>query len=199
MTTKPIAPPRRAKFARITEETKASASLSLDGGPLELILKPGFFRHMIHALAYYAGWGLNLSVSGDEDVDYHHSVEDAGLVLGETLAISLGDFTGHQRFGHGIAPMDDSLAEAALDAGRRPYFRLEGTWPQSRAGDFDLCLVEEFWRALTMKAGWTLHVVLRHGENSHHLAEASFKAVGLAARVALAPRLGGVLSTKGVL
>jgi imidazoleglycerol-phosphate dehydratase len=95
--------------------------------------------------------------------------------------------------------MDEALAEAALDAGRRPYFRFEGVWPQVKTGDFDLCLIEEFWRAVTQKAGWTLHVILRYGRNGHHLAEAAHKAIGLAARRALAPRSGGPFSTKGVL
>jgi imidazoleglycerol-phosphate dehydratase len=154
---------------------------------------------MLFSLAVYAGWGLELNIAGDTRVDYHHTVEDTGLALGEMLALALGDFSGHQRFGQSLVPMDEALVETALDAGRRPYLHFEGQWPQPLAGDFDLCLVEEFWRALTQKAGWTLHLTLRHGRNSHHLAEALFKSVGLAARQALAPREGGVLSTKGVL
>jgi imidazoleglycerol-phosphate dehydratase len=154
---------------------------------------------MLNTLAVYAGWGLKLTVTGDRHVDDHHTVEDTGLVLGQMLSVSLGDFSGHRRFGHSLVPMDESLAEAALDISNRPYFRLEGAWPQTVTGQFDLYLVEEFFRALTQKAGWTLHVILRHGRNSHHLCEALFKAVGLAARKALAPRQGGVFSTKGVL
>ncbi|MDR0547811.1 MAG: imidazoleglycerol-phosphate dehydratase [Deltaproteobacteria bacterium] len=192
-------PPRQAKFNRVTLETNVRGQLNIDGGPIKLSVWPGFFRHMLDTLAVYAGWGLELTISGDEDQDAHHAVEDTGLLIGELLAICLGDFSGHQRFGYGLVPMDEALTEAALDVSRRPYFRFEGQWPQSRTGDFDLCLIEEFWRALTQKAGWTLHVILRHGSNSHHLAETVFKAIGLAARQALAPRAGGPFSTKGVL
>jgi imidazoleglycerol-phosphate dehydratase len=190
---------REAQFKRVTNETMISGHLKLDGGPVNISVNPGFFLHMLNTLAVYAGWGLELSAQGDGQIDAHHTVEDTGLVLGEMLAIALGDFTGHKRFGHSVVPMDESLAEAALDVSRRPYFFLEGNWPQDRAGEMDLCLVEEFFRALTQKAGWTLHVILRHGRNSHHLGEAVFKAVGLAARTAMSPRTGGVFSTKGVL
>ncbi|MDR2422381.1 MAG: imidazoleglycerol-phosphate dehydratase [Deltaproteobacteria bacterium] len=195
----PVIPPRQAQLNRVTLETTISGEINIDGGPIKLSLAPAFMRHMIDTLAVYAGWGLSLTVEGDELGDYHHAVEDAGLVLGDMLAVCLGDFSGHQRFGYGLVPMDEALAEAALDAGRRPFFHFKGQWPQSRVGDFDLCLVEEFWRALAQKAGWTLHVTLRHGRNGHHLAEAAFKALGLAARLALAPRVGGTFSTKGVL
>jgi imidazoleglycerol-phosphate dehydratase len=154
---------------------------------------------MLNSLSTYAGWGLNLDVLGDTDVDLHHSVEDCGLVLGEALALSLGDFSGHKRFASALVPMDDALAEAALDAGRRPYLFFQADFPQPMAGGFDFCLVEEFFRALTVKSGWTLHLEGRRGNNSHHLSEALFKATGLAAKKALSPRDGGVLSTKGVL
>ncbi|MDR1608575.1 MAG: imidazoleglycerol-phosphate dehydratase [Deltaproteobacteria bacterium] len=191
--------PRQAHFNRITLETTISAAINLDGGPIKLSLEPGFFRHMLDSLAVYAGWGLELTVVGDSQVDHHHTVEDTGLVLGETICESLGDFSWHQRFGQSLVPMDEALAEVALDVSRRPYLNFIGSWPQPMAGDFDLCLIEEFWRALTQKAGWTLHITLKHGRNSHHLAEAMFKAVGLAARQALAPRHGGPFSTKGLL
>ncbi|MDR1872542.1 MAG: imidazoleglycerol-phosphate dehydratase [Deltaproteobacteria bacterium] len=192
-------PPRQAKRDRVTLETSISGALNLDGGPIKLTVAPGFFRHLLDTLAVYAGWGLELYVAGDHDVDHHHSVEDTGLLIGESLFECLGDFTGHQRFGYSLIPMDEALAEAVLDAGRRPYLHFEADWPQATTGDFDLCLVEEFFRALTQKAGWTLHLTLRRGKNSHHMAEALFKAVGLAARRALSPRQGGAFSTKGVL
>ncbi|MDR1577081.1 MAG: imidazoleglycerol-phosphate dehydratase HisB [Deltaproteobacteria bacterium] len=191
--------PRRAKRERVTLETNISVAINLDGGPIKLSLNQGFFQHTLNTLAVYAGWGLELTVEGDSQVDHHHSVEDTGLVLGEALNECLGDFSGHQRFGHSLAPMDEALAEVALDVSRRPYLHFEATWPQPMTGDFDLCLVEEFWRALTIKAGWTLHIMLKHGRNSHHLAEAMFKSVGLAARQALAPRYDGPFSTKGLL
>jgi imidazoleglycerol-phosphate dehydratase len=154
---------------------------------------------MLNTLAVYAGWGLTLTGTGDTNVDDHHTVEDVGLVLGEALAICLGDFSGHARFGSALVPMDEALGEAALDAGRRPYLNLEVNWPQPISGQFEMCLVQEFFQALVQKAGWTLHLTGRHGANSHHLCEAIFKATGLAAKAALAKKPGQVFSTKGML
>jgi imidazoleglycerol-phosphate dehydratase len=172
----------------------------LDGGAIKLSTPSGFFTHMLDAMAHHAGWGLDLVVEGDPEVDLHHSVEDCGLVLGECLAISLGDFTGHRRFASALVPMDESLAEAALDAGRRPFLHFSADFPQPSAGNFDFCLASEFFRALVTKAGWTLHLEGRRGGNSHHLCEALFKATGRAAREALAPSgKSEALSTKGVL
>lgn len=191
---------REARVARRTKETSLDLRVALAPGPLSLPPGfPGFFGHMLNTLSTYAGWTLSIEGEGDLRVDAHHLVEDVGLVLGEALAACLGDFSGHQRFGSALVPMDEALAEAALDAGRRPFLRLEADWPQPTTGEFELCLVEEFLRALVQKAGWTLHVICRHGQNSHHLCEAAFKAVGLAAREALARREGGVFSTKGAL
>ncbi|MDR1657435.1 MAG: imidazoleglycerol-phosphate dehydratase [Deltaproteobacteria bacterium] len=191
---------RRANVVRQTKETDLTVALALDGGAVDITLNtPGFFVHMLNTLAVYAGWGLSLSGCGDVKVDAHHTVEDVGLVLGEAISLSLGDYTGHARFGWALVPMDEALAEAALDVGRRPYLSLSVDWPQPVTGDFELCLVEEFFRALAQKAGFTLHLIFRHGANSHHICEAIFKAAGLAARQALAVKPGGVFSTKGVL
>jgi imidazoleglycerol-phosphate dehydratase len=131
------------------------------------------------------------------EVDAHHLVEDVGLVLGEALAGVLGDYSGRARFGSALTPMDDALSEVAVDAGRRPYLHFQVAWPQDRCGDFEVQLVEEFWRALAGRAGLTLHILGRHGQNSHHLAEAVFKGAGRALARALAPRDGGVFSAKG--
>lgn len=190
---------RQARIVRKTKETDISLTLNLDGGPINISSGLGFFDHMLNSLAVYAGWGLELAAQGDLEVDQHHSVEDIGLVLGEALAAALGDYSGHARFGSSLTVMDDALAEVALDAGRRPYLCFQVTWPQARCGGFELCLVEEFWRALSHKAGLTLHIIGRYGQNSHHLAEAVFKGAGRALAQALARRGGGVLSTKGVL
>ncbi len=190
---------RRAAVNRATRETDIRAELSLDGGPVEAATGLGFFDHMLRALATYAGWGLRLTAKGDLEVDAHHTVEDVGLVLGQAMAEALGDYSGHARFGSSLTVMDDALAEVALDAGRRPYLHFEVAWPQPICGRFELCLVEEFWRALAQKGGLTLHMIGRHGRNSHHLAEALFKGAGRALAQGLAPRSGGVLSTKGVL
>lgn len=190
--------PRRAKIVRTTKETDITLDLNLDGGPVS-VKTVGFFDHTLTALATYAGWGLTIQSTGDTHVDDHHLVEDVGLVLGEAIAVALGDYTGHARFGASLTPMDDALAEVALDAGRRPFLHFEVTWPQPTCGTFEMALIEEFWRAVSQKAGLTLHIMGRHGNNSHHLAEAIFKGAGRAFKQALAPREGGVLSTKGVL
>lgn len=192
-------PPRGASLARRTKETDIDLDLNLDGGLVKVETEIGFFNHMLTALATYAGWGLVLEARGDLEVDAHHTVEDAGLVLGEALSLALGDYSGHARFGAALTPMDDALAEAAVDAGRRPFLHFQVNWPQPVCGRFELCLVEEFWRAVCQKGGLTLHLIGRHGSNSHHLAEALFKGAGRALAQALAPRAGGVLSTKGVL
>ena len=188
---------RRAEAARRTKETEIAVNLDLDGGAAKIETGLGFFDHLLSALAVYAGWGLALKARGDLEVDAHHLVEDTGLVLGEALAGTLGDYTGHARFGSALTVMDDALVETAVDVGRRPYLHFQVDWPQYCCGDFESCLVEEFWRALAGRAGLTLHVIGRHGRNSHHLAEAVFKGVGQALAQALAPRAGGVLSTKG--
>jgi len=190
---------RRGQVARKTKETDIKINLSLDGGPVAIDSGLGFFDHMLNSLATYAGWGLELKAEGDLQVDQHHTVEDIGICLGEALASALGDYSAHARFGSSLTVMDDALAEVALDAGRRPFLHFQVTWPQERCGFFELCLVEEFWRALSQKAGLTLHIIGRHGQNSHHLVEAVFKGVGRAFSQALARRAGGVLSTKGLL
>ncbi|MDR1079518.1 MAG: imidazoleglycerol-phosphate dehydratase HisB [Deltaproteobacteria bacterium] len=193
-------PPRQARTSRSTRETEISVSIALDGGAVRIETPCGFFTHMLTALASYAGWGLELAAEGDHHVDLHHTAEDTGLVLGDALSLALGDFSGHRRFASALVPMDDALAEAALDAGRRPFLHFEADFPQPSAGTWDFCLTEEFFRALVTRAGWTLHLTGRRGRNSHHLCEALFKATGIAAASALAPRTGtGPVSTKGVL
>jgi imidazoleglycerol-phosphate dehydratase len=171
--------------------------LTLDGGPVEIETGVGFFNHLLEALALYAGWSLKIRARGDLEVDAHHLVEDVGLVLGEALAGALGDYAGHARFGSALTVMDDALSEVAVDAGRRSYLHFQAVWPQDRSGEFEMALVEEFWRSLVGRAGLTLHIIGRHGRNSHHLAEAVFKGAGRALAQALAPRDGGVISTKG--
>jgi imidazoleglycerol-phosphate dehydratase len=192
---------RSAKIERQTKETSIKLDLSLDGGKVSLGLDGlGFFSHMLNTMAVYAGFGLSIRASGDFWVDQHHSVEDLGLVLGQALAEALGDWSGHARFGSALVPMDEALAEVILDIGRRPYLHFEVNWPQPLTGEFELCLVEEFFRAFSNKAGLTIHLIGRHGRNSHHLCEAIFKAAGLALGRAVAPRgQDGPFSTKGAL
>lgn len=190
---------RQAQVSRKTKETDIKLSLNLDGGPISIDSDLGFFDHMLNSLATYAGWGFSLEAEGDLHIDQHHCVEDIGLVLGQAVAEALGDYSGHARFGSSLTVMDEAMAEVALDAGRRPFLHFQVDWPQPVCGQFELCLVEEFWRAFSQKAGVTLHIIGRHGRNSHHLAEAVFKGAGRALSQALASRGGGVLSTKGVL
>lgn len=190
--------PRKAQVSRRTKETDITVDLNLDSGPVSIISGIGFFDHMLNSLATYAGWGLDLKAQGDLHIDQHHSVEDIGLVLGQALAEALGDYGGHARFGSSLTVMDDALAEVALDAGRRAFLHFQVNWPQPVCGQFELCLVEEFWRAMCQKGGLTLHIIGRHGQNSHHLAEAIFKGTGRALAQGLAERQGGALSTKGL-
>ena len=188
---------RTARAARKTRETDIEVELALDGGPVDIETGLGFFDHMLEALALYAGWSLKVRAKGDLEVDAHHLVEDTGLALGEALAAALGDYSGHARFGSALTVMDDAMSEVAVDAGRRPFLHFQAAWPQDRSGNFEVCLIEEFWRALAGRAGFTLHILGRHGRNSHHLAEAIFKGAGRALAQALAPRAGGVFSAKG--
>lgn len=193
-------PPRRAVVSRRTKETDIHLEMALDGGHLSVDTGIGFLNHMLAALATYAGWGLSLKASGDLEVDHHHTVEDIGLVLGDGLAACLGDYSGHSRFGSSLTVMDEALAEVALDAGRRPFLHFQVDWPQEKCGEFEMCLLAEFWRAFAQRGGVTIHIIGRHGTNSHHLAEAVFKGAGRALARALAPRHGqGPLSTKGTL
>ena len=130
---------RRAVVERRTKETDLRVDLAISPGPVVISpALPGFFGHMLNTLSVYAGWSLRLEGKGDLEVDAHHLVEDVGLVLGEALSRSLGDFSGHARFGWALVPMDEALAEASLDAGRRPYLRLDARFPQPLTGDFEL-------------------------------------------------------------
>ena len=181
---------------RKTKETDITASLALTGGPVKISTGIGFFDHMLTALAVHAGFGLDLTCKGDIQVDAHHTVEDCGIVLGQALAQAMGDKTGVARYGSAAIPMDEALAAAHADLSGRPFLVFDAAFSQTKTGEFDLCLVEEFMRAFAFNAGITLHVRLHYGANGHHEAEAVFKAVAHALRKALEPR-EGLLSTKG--
>jgi len=187
---------RTATITRKTKETDIAAALCLDGGPVHVDTGVGFFDHMLTALAVHGGLGLELACKGDLHVDAHHTVEDCGIVLGQALAGALGDKLGVARFGHAVIPMDEALAEAAADVSGRGFLVLTAQFSQEAAGDFPLCLCEEFWRAVAANAGITLHLRLYYGANGHHEAEALFKAAAHALRIAAAPK-AGVLTTKG--
>ena len=190
---------RGAEVTRKTKETEIQASLCLDGGAVRVSTGIGFFDHMLTALAFYAGWGLTLTAKGDLEVDGHHTVEDAGIVLGRALAQALGDKAGIARFATSFVPMDEALCRTVLDISGRPFLVFEAEMPQELIGGYDSCLTEEFMRALAVNAGLTLHQRALYGKNAHHITEALFKSLGLALKEAAAVKGEGVTSTKGVL
>ena len=184
---------------RITRETDVSVHLVLDGGNVEIATGVGFFDHMLNSFAVHGGFGLELKTSGDLDVDCHHTVEDTGIVLGKAFAEALGDRSGIARFGSFYAPMDESLAFAAVDVSGRPFLVFHADFIQERIGDYDACMTEEFFRAFAVNAGVTLHARVEYGRNAHHETEALFKAVAHAVKIAVTSTGEGVLSTKGSL
>jgi imidazoleglycerol-phosphate dehydratase len=191
---------RTACRERTTKETQITCAVNVDGsGRADIEVPLPFFRHMLEAFTKYSGMDVTLHGSGDVEVDAHHLVEDAGLVMGATISEALGDRAGIRRFGHALAPLDESLVRVALDFSNRPYVVYEMDALRGRINDFDVQLLGEFVRALAQTAGISMHVDYIRGENLHHIAEAAFKALGLATREALATIGGGVPSTKGLL
>ncbi len=190
---------RTTVLTRHTAETDINLTLSLDGGVREISTSIGFFDHMLHAFAMHGGFGLKLKADGDLWVDCHHTVEDTGIVLGCAFKETLGDKSGIARFGSAYIPMDESLAFAAADISGRPYLVFDAQFPEERVGDFDTCMVEEFFRAFAVNAGITLHLRVMYGGNSHHRIEALFKAAAHALKAAVAVSGEAVLSTKGTL
>ena len=190
---------RTAHIVRKTKETEIDLALTLEGGSVEVSTGIGFFDHMLTALAFYAGWGLALTVKGDLHVDGHHTVEDTGIVLGQALREALGDRAGIRRFGGAYVPMDEALCRTVLDISNRPYLVFRADMPQPMIGAYDSCLTVEFMRAVAMNAGLTLHQECLYGANAHHITEALFKSLGLALKDAVRVEGEGVTSTKGVL
>ncbi len=186
-------------MSRVTKETSVELTLNLDGGEVSVSTGIGFFDHMLTALAFYAGFGLELRTKGDLEVDGHHTVEDTGIVLGQAFAAALEDNRGITRFGTAFVPMDEALCRVVLDISNRPYLVYEVEMPQSMIGGYDACLTEEFMRAFSMNSGITLHVNALYGRNAHHITEALFKALGLALKQAIRVEGDRVVSTKGVL
>lgn len=194
---------RKAEITRKTNETEISVSVTLDGtGQHRMASGVGFFDHMLDQLARHALVDMSLSAKGDLHIDDHHTVEDCGIALGQALARALGDKRGIRRYGECSLPMDDAQVRCALDLSGRPFLVWNVPFPTPKIGTFDTELVREFFQALATHAGITLHVDLIHGINSHHIAEAVFKAVARALRVAVEadPRMAGSIpSTKGTL
>lgn len=185
---------------RNTKETQIRLILRLDEATEPAIESPvPFFNHMLTAMAFHGGFGLEIKASGDVEVDPHHLVEDTGLVLGDALSEAIAAHGPMRRFGHAVIPMDEAVSEVTIDASGRPFLVFSADFPQTRAGDFDFCLVNEFLTALSTRGGLTLHADCRYGTNSHHMAEALFKALGKALGQSFSPKAGGVASTKGTL
>ena len=191
---------RTATEERVTKETRIEVEVDLDGSGSAAVDVPlPFFRHMLESLVKYSGMDVRLQGTGDIDVDAHHLVEDCGLTLGEAISRALGDRAGIRRFGDAYAPLDESLVRCALDFSNRPHLEWEMSALRGRVNDFDVTVLHEFVQALTQSAGISMHVDLIRGANLHHVAEAAFKAIGLAIREAVAVIGRGVPSTKGVL
>ncbi|MBK5923889.1 imidazoleglycerol-phosphate dehydratase [Rhodovulum sulfidophilum] len=194
---------RTAKITRKTAETEISVELGLDGsGRYDMATGVGFFDHMLDQLARHSLIDMTVRCQGDTHIDDHHSVEDTGIAIGQALAQALGDKRGIRRYGSCLLPMDDALLRAALDLSGRPYLVWNVDFPTEKIGGFDTELVREFFQALATHGGITLHVDVLHGLNSHHIAEAAFKAVARALREAVEtdPRKADAIpSTKGAL
>ena len=191
---------KKVGFTRKSKETQLSATVTLAGrGRIDVSTGLPFLDHMLEQVARYAGFDLTLHGAGDLHVDPHHLVEDTGIVLGQALSQALGDRAGIARYGSAYAPLDESLARVVIDLGRRPYLSYNVEL-RGRIGTLESEVLEEFWRALSIHLGATIHVDLIRGRNRHHVAEATFKALGLALREAVAPGGGpGVPSSKGLL
>jgi imidazoleglycerol-phosphate dehydratase len=192
---------REASLSRQTTETEISVTLRLDGtGAHRIATGVGFFDHMLAQLSRHALIDLELTAQGDLHIDDHHTVEDCGIALGQALTRALGDKRGIRRYGDCVLPMDDAQVACALDLSGRPWLVWGLAFPTAKVGTFDTELVREFFQAFATHGGITLHLDQRHGINSHHIAEAAFKAVARALRQAIEPdpRAGGEIpSTKG--
>jgi imidazoleglycerol-phosphate dehydratase len=193
---------RTAKIHRKTAETDVTLNLELDGsGEARVATGVGFLDHMLALLAKHAAFDLSVTATGDLQVDQHHTVEDVGISLGQAFRESVGDKAGIRRYGHFTLPMEETLCTVALDLGGRAYFVFDADFPTHKIGDFDAELVADFWHAFAANALCNLHIIMHYGRNSHHIAEAIFKATARALRIAVEsdPRLRGVPSTKGTL
>ena len=194
---------RQARVERKTKETEIAIQLGVDGTGASKVKTPiPFFSHMLEAWSKHGLMDLAVEAQGDVEVDQHHTVEDVGIVLGQALKQALGDKKGIVRFGTGTIPMDETLVSAAVDLSGRPFLVFNVPVTRARVSNFDLDLLQEFFRAFAFNAEITLHVTMHYGHNLHHITEAVFKAVGRALSQATRhdPRIAGILpSTKGTL
>lgn len=193
---------RSATMERITTETKIQLSLSIDGtGKADICTSVPFLDHMLTLFARHGLFDLSIGACGDIDIDFHHTVEDIGIVLGDAFKQALGDKKGIRRYGQATVPMDEALACAVADISGRPYLVYNVDLPKVKIGDFDVELAREFFQAFVNHSGINLHIIVMYGDNVHHIIEACFKAVARAMDMAtqLDPRVEGIMSTKGVL
>ena len=193
---------RKAEIKRDTKETGISLSLDLDGsGEGEIDTGIGFLNHMLELFKKHALVDLSVTAKGDVDVDYHHTVEDVGLVLGKAIDEALGDRKGLVRYGFASIPMDEALCETSLDLGGRPYLMMQCAMKHMFVRDFEVKLIEEFFRAVSVEARANIHLRQIYGDEAHHVCEGFFKSFARALRVAKAidPLEKGVPSSKGVI
>lgn len=193
---------RTATIRRDTKETQIELTLNLDGrGQHQLNTGVGFFDHMLTHLAKHGLFDLTVNCTGDLHIDAHHTVEDVGICIGKCLTQALGDKAVIRRYGSATVPMDETLVTAAVDLSGRPFLVWKGDVPNETLGIFHSSLAEEFWRAVSSSGAFNLHVIIHHGKNTHHIIEATFKAIAQALRAATEhdPRGSGIPSTKGVL
>ena len=194
---------RTAEVSRNTKETQITVSVDLDGsGVSDVETGIGFFDHMLDAFARHGGIDLKVRTKGDLHIDFHHTVEDTGIVIGQAIHKALDGFKGIRRFGHAYIPMDETLARCAIDLSNRPYLIWNVAFKTPKIGDFDTELFKEFHHAFAMNCGACIHLETLYGDNSHHIAESGFKALARALRTAieLDPKTHGhAPSTKGVL
>ena len=190
---------RYFKSERKTSETSIVFSLCLDGGESEIKTGVGFLDHMLELFARHSGFGIKIQAVGDTHIDYHHIAEDIGISLGRAFKEAAGDKSGINRYGFMVLPMDEALIETAVDFGGRAFFNWNVSFPTAKVGDFDTELIEEFWRAFCHNACCNFHVIMRSGNNSHHIAEGIFKSAARSFKEALKVTGTGIMSTKGVL
>ena len=192
---------RTAEISRDTKETQVSLKLCLDGGDSSISTGVGFLDHMLDLLARHGRLALELDAKGDLETGAHHTTEDVGIVIGQAIDKALGDRAGIRRYGSASIPMDEALAECAIDISGRPLTVYEAEIPEVSIAGFDTELAEEFFRGVANAAKMTLHVRVLYGTNAHHMIEAAFKAFARALRVAVSidPDESGVPSTKGTL
>jgi imidazoleglycerol-phosphate dehydratase len=193
---------RTAAIERVTKETRIKLSINLDGtGAAKICTSVPFLDHMLDLFARHGLFDLEVEASGDIDIDFHHTVEDIGIVLGQAIKEVLGDKAGIRRYGQATVPMDETLASVATDLSGRPFLVYNVRLPKVKIGEFDVELAKEFFQALTNNLGANLHINVMYGDNVHHILEACFKATARALDIATQhdPRIEGVMSTKGKL